>query len=585
VQALLPLAALLLMKRLVDAVAAGMGAGGADPAAWRRVGWLVAAAAAVAVANVLANALAGLIHEAQAQAVTDRVLDMLHAKSLEADLEYYETPRYYDTLHMAQGEAPYRPISIVNSLVGFLRSGLSLLAVAGLLIAFHWGVTLALLAAVVPGVIVRFRFAGQRYRWQRGRTPTQRLAQYFNFLLTSDASAKELRLYGLGPLLRRRFNALRRTLRLERLALARRRTGAEALAESAAVLAVFGAFLLLARRTLGGAITLGALVMYYQAFQRGQGFVRDMLTHLAMIYENNLFIASFYEFLALEPRVREPAAPQPVPRPLREGIAFEHVTFRYPGGTRPVLEDVSLHVRPGEHVALVGANGAGKTTLVKLLVRLYDPTAGTIRVDGIPLPAFALDAWRGSLGVVFQDYARYHLSARDNIAFGNPSAADDPARVEAAARRSGADAVLRRLPKGYDTLLGRWFDEGEELSIGEWQKVALARAFLRDAPILVLDEPTSALDARAEFEVFEQFHELARDRTALIVSHRLSTVRMVDRIVVLEDGAIAETGTHDDLMRRGGVYAALFELQAQRYREAAPPPSGRAGAPPQETPA
>jgi ATP-binding cassette subfamily B protein len=287
---------------------------------------------------------------------------------------------------------------------------------------------------------------------------------------------------------------------------------------------------------------------------------------MANLYEDSLFLSSLYEFLDLRPRVVEATVPRVLPRPLERGIAFNHVRFSYDGAARPVLEDITLTVRPGEHVALVGANGAGKTTLIKLLCRLYDPAAGGITLDGIDLRELELVALRRQISVVFQDYARYYLSARENIWLGNTALAPEDARIAAAARDSGADAVISQLPHGYETRLGKWFDGGQELSIGEWQKIALARAFLREAQIVVLDEPTSALDASAEYEVFQKFRQLAAGRTTILISHRFSTVRTADCIYVMDQGRIIEGGDHDALMGRGGRYAQMFELQARNYR-------------------
>jgi ATP-binding cassette subfamily B protein len=291
-----------------------------------------------------------------------------------------------------------------------------------------------------------------------------------------------------------------------------------------------------------------------------------MLTGLASLYENNLFLSDFKRFLELEPAVVDSPRPRAFPRPVRHGIEFDQVSFKYPGTSVDVLKDVSFAIGPGEHVALVGENGSGKTTLVKLLCRLYDPTGGTVRIDGIDLREFKLDELRANLAVVFQDYARYYLTARENIWVGNVSLPADSEQIAEAARKTGADSVIRALPQGYDTVLGRQFENGVELSVGQWQKLALARAFLREAPLIVLDEPTAALDPRAEAEVFDHFHELATGRTAIFISHRLSTVRHADRILVLVNGSIAEAGAHEDLVERAGVYASLFETQAKHYR-------------------
>ncbi|MGH7507671.1 MAG: ABC transporter ATP-binding protein [Longimicrobiales bacterium] len=564
-QGLVPLAALYLMKLIVDAVAEGIGAGDPD-AAFRRVAVLVLIAAGVGITTIVVRTIATLVGEAQAQVLTDHVHDVLHSKSVEVDLQYYENPEYHDSLHRAQQEAPYRPTRIVTELAQVAQNGVALLAVAGLLISFHWIIAVILLAAVVPAMLVKTKYSRRIYQWQLRQTTAQRQARYFNELLTADSYAKEIRLFHLGELFRGRFRDVSRRVRRERIAIATRRSLAEMVAQVSAIAAIFASFAFIAYRTVNGDNTLGDMVMYFGAFQRAQDHFREALAGVAGLYEDNLFLSDLFRFLDLEPRVPEPARPQALPKPMRAGIVLDHVAFRYPGSSRDALIDVSLEIRPGEHVALVGENGSGKTTLVKLLCRLYDPTSGSIRIDGIDLREFAIGDLRSEIGVIFQDFARYHLTALDNIGFGNVEFAADRERIVAAARETGAADVIERLKYGYDTILGKRFGDGAELSIGEWQKVALARAFLRDSLILVLDEPTSALDARAEYEVFRRFHQLAADRTAILISHRLSTVRMVDRIYVLQDGGIVESGVHDELMGRGGTYARLFEMQAQYYR-------------------
>jgi ATP-binding cassette subfamily B protein len=306
--------------------------------------------------------------------------------------------------------------------------------------------------------------------------------------------------------------------------------------------------------------------MYFQAFQRGQALLREMFSSLVSLYGNSLFLSNLYEFLDLKRTIAEPLHPKAFPKPLKIGIQFDRVQFRYPGSSRPLLEDISLTIRAGETIALVGENGAGKTSLIKLLCRLYDPTSGRITVDGIDLRQFQTTDLRREISVVFQDYAHYNLTARENIGFGNVNQLFHDDEIRLAAQKAGADEAIAALPYSYDTILGKQFEQGEELSIGEWQKVALARAFLRQAQILVLDEPTSALDAIAEHQVFEQFRQLTQGKTAILISHRLSSVKLADRIYVLQDGRIVESGTHNELIRRNGSYAHLFETQAQYYR-------------------
>jgi ATP-binding cassette subfamily B protein len=566
VQGALPLLALYLVKLIVDAVTFSVGAPD-KVAAFRQVALLIGLAAAVALFKALCQSIADLVKEAQTLAVTDHMYDVLHAKSIEVDLEYYENSKYLDTLHRAQKEGPYRPTQIINGLVRLGQSGISLIAMAVLLLSFHWVVALVLFAAAIPGVLVRLKYSEKMFRWQREWTQAERRASYFNWLLTGDAHAKEIRLFDLGDLFKQRFSDLRKQLRSERLDISRKRSIEDLVAQASGTCAVFGSFGFIAYRTLHGVITLGDMVMYFQAFQRGLSYLRETLGGVAHLYENNLFLSNLYEFLDLEPKVKEPLHPLSVPRPMRKGISFEHVGFQYPAGNGKVLEGISLGIEPGEVVALVGENGSGKTTLIKLLCRLYDPVEGAITLDGIDLRRFETTVLRREISVIFQDYVKYHLTARENIWLGNIDLPPEHKRITAAGREAGADDLITTLPKGYETVLGKWFEDGEELSIGEWQKVALARAFLRDAQLIVLDEPTSSLDVKSEYEVFKKFRQLLNGRSAILISHRFSTVRMADRIFVLEDGRVIENGTHEQLIQLGGKYAHLFERQAQYYRE------------------
>jgi len=564
-QGLVPLAQVWLMKLIVDAITRGV-ASPDHAAAFRTAATWIGVAAAVGLAAAFLRALAALVNEAMGQVVTDHVADVIHAQSIAVDLEYYENPRYYDVLHRAQQEAPYRPLRIINDLTTTGQALISLVAMASLLLTLHWLVGVVVVAAAVPGALVRLRFSGQLYRWQRQRTVADRLSVYLHWLLTDGARAKEVRLFDLGEVFRRWYRELRQTLRRERLAIARRRALGDVLSGAGAVAAVFGTFAYIAWQTIRGAISVGSMVMYYQAFQTSLTSLQQALGGLAGLYEDNLFLTYFHEFMALAPRLRRPPRPRPLPRPLREGVVFHGVTFRYPDSERTALVDVDLAIRPGEVCALVGHNGSGKTTLVKLLCRLYDPTAGCVTVDGVDLRELDPVELRRAVSVVFQDFSQYQFTARRNIWVGDVALPEDSPRIEAAARDAGAHDVLAGLRRGYDTPLGKLFDEGEELSIGEWQKVALARAFVRDAEVLVFDEPTSALDPAAEAKVFEHIRALARGRAVVLVSHRFSTVRLADRIHLMERGRIVESGSHEELVARGGVYAQLYELQARAYR-------------------
>ena len=399
------------------------------------------------------------------------------------------------------------------------------------------------------------------YQWQKERTRTERQALYIDWVLTGDIHAKEVRLFGLGDLLIERFSKLHSKLRHEKLSIGRKRSMEDFLAQAGATVAVFASFAFIAYRAVQGNITLGDMVMYFQAFQRGLNSMRDLLGSMASLYEDNLFLTNLFEFLNLEPKVKEPAHPQAVPQPLQKGIVFEDVRFHYPSSQRKVLEDISFSIAPGETIALVGRNGCGKTTLAKLLCRLYDPDQGAITLDGIDLKQFSIVSLRRNISVLFQDFVKYHMTAKENIWFGNVDQPIDEEKVADAAQKAGVHELIENLPKKYDTLLGKWFEEGEELSRGEWQKVALARTFLRKAQIILLDEPASSLDPRAEHEIFCKFKELTEGKTSLFISHRLSTVKMADRIIVMDKGKIVENGTYEELLQKKGSFACLFDTQ------------------------
>jgi len=564
-QTALSLLSLYLMKLVIDAMAAGLSS--PDKAAvFGRMATFVGLWGGVLLLSSVCQSVQALVSEAQAQMVTDHVHDILHAKSIEVDLEYYEDPQYFDTLHRAQQEAPFRPTRIVNGLVRVVQSAVSLVGIAGLLSSLHWLIAAVPFVSGLPQLFLRLAYAGKMYDWQRKSTEREREAWYYSSMLTRDQHAKEVRLFNLGSLFMSKFRDLRKQLRTERLRIIRGRSTREVVTQAGVTVVMLGTFVFVAYQAIQRSITLGGVVMFLQAFQRGQGSVQELLAGLAGLHEDNLFLSSLYEFLDLKPKVAQPSHPVPVARPMQTGIVFDHVTFRYPASTRTVLKNVSLSVPAGQVVALVGENGSGKTTLVKLLCRLYDPDDGTITFDGVDLRKLDLTALRREIAAIFQDYAHYNVTAWENIWFGNAHLPADQEEIVAAAQRSGAHDVVSGLPYGYDTVLGKWFEGGEELSIGEWQKMALARAFLRDAQIIVLDEPTSAMDAKAEYEFFARFRQLAEGRSALLISHRFSTVRMADLIYVLERGEIVEHGTHEELVASGGRYAQLFDRQARSYR-------------------
>ncbi|MEC4896288.1 MAG: ABC transporter ATP-binding protein [Oscillatoria sp. PMC 1051.18] len=565
IQSILPLIGLYLTKLIVDTIAASLATTDKN-LVWEQVIFLLILIALVTLATNFCNSLAELVNIAQAQKVTDYMENILHAKSVEVDLEYYENPQYHDTLQRAQREASYRPNQILNRLVQIGQNGLSLMAMVGLLLSLHWGVASVLFLAAIPAMLVKIKYAGIMYKWERQRTALEREAWYLRWLLTADIFAKEIRLFSLGNLLQIRFRGLREQIYHEKIGITTKRTFANFLAVSIGGIFIFGVYAFIVYQTIQGVLKLGDLVLYHQALSRGENALKSLLSSLSGLYEDNLFIANLYEFLELKPQVRQPLHPKAFPQPMQKGIIFEQVNFKYGNTTRQALRDINLILRPNETIALVGENGSGKTTLIKLLCRLYDPTSGKITIDGIDISDFDIATLRRQIGVIFQDYGKYHISARDNIWLGNINISRTDEKIIAAARQSGADRAIANLPQGYDTILGKLFHQGEELSIGQWQKIALARAFLRDSQIIVLDEPTSAMDAQAEYEVFEQFRQICQSRAAILISHRLSTVKMADRIYAIANGSIIESGTHAELMALGGTYAQMFETQARNYR-------------------
>ncbi len=564
IQGLLPLATLYLMKLLVDHVADALTQ--PDPQfQLNEVAFIMMGMGGVALLSSVISILANWVSRGHSLLVVDHMQHILHTKSLEVDLEYYENSQYYDRLHRAQQEAASRPIAILHSLIQVGQNGISLVAMGGLLIVFHWAVVPILMLGALPEFLVRLRYANKIYDWERSRTGEERKAWYLNWILTRDTHAKEIRLFQLGSYFKDMYQEIRALLRFEELSLEKKRAFATLGAQVVATIGIFGVYFFLAHRTLQGFLTLGDLVMYFQAIQRGASFLQQFSGSLSGLYEHNLFLNNLDEFLKVKSRIEEPILPIAVPVSSSRGLEFDGVTFTYPGDTQKRLSNFSFSVKPGEHIAFVGANGAGKTTLVKVLCRLYDPDEGQIRFDNHNIRDFSVEGWRSEISVIFQDFARYFLSVRENIAL-TKQGAPDLSRIKTAATQAGAHEFIESLPFGYDTILGKWFEGGQELSVGEWQKIALSRAFFRNSQILVLDEPTSAMDAKAEAQLFERFHQLTMGRMAILISHRLSTVKMVDRIYVVDHGEIVESGTHDELILQEGSYAELYEIQAKNYQ-------------------
>jgi ATP-binding cassette subfamily B protein len=486
-------------------------------------------------------------------------------KALSLDLHYFEDAQFYDKLQNARREANYRALQMINTSFNLVQNAITLASFAVGLLTFSPLVALVLFGATIPAFLAQTHFSRLHFRLLTWRAPESRRMSYLEHLLTVDSTVKEIKLFGLGEPLLQRYQELFWKFYKEDTALARRRSLISMLWGVVASISYYGAYAWIVLRTVAGTITIGDMTFYLTLFRQSQGTFQGLFYNLNQLFEAGLFMENLFGFLDLTPQM-DSGSGRKVPRPIQQGIEFRNVSFRYPDRDDWALRELNLTIRSGEKIALVGANGAGKTTLIKLLTRLYDPTEGQILLDGVDLRDYDLEDLRLSIGVIFQDFVRYQVSARENIGFGQIKDLADEPRILAAAERGGADEVVERLPQGYDTLLGRWFEKGAELSGGQWQKIALGRAFMRDSEVLVLDEPTAALDAEREYEIFQRFRDLTAGRIALLISHRFSTVRMADRIVVIEGGRLTELGTHAELLELGGTYARLFNLQAEGYR-------------------
>jgi ATP-binding cassette subfamily B protein len=564
VQGLLPVATVYLTRALVDRLAAGLGAG----VTWSSLRPIVIPAALLGGTLLLIDLLrgiAGWIRTAQAEYLKDHITDLIQRKSLDADLAFYEWPEYYDHLHRARAEAGYRPVALLGSVGGLLQNGLTLIAMGVILIPYGAWLPVVLLVSTVPALYVVLDFTLRQHQWRLRTTVEERRTWYYDWVLTTGETAAEVRLFGLGGHFRSLYQALRRRLCRERLQMARQEVLAELGASTIALLATGGAMAWMIVQALRGRVTLGDLALFYQAFQQGQRLMQTLLQNVGQLYANSLFLGNLFDFLALTPRVVDPPRPSPAPVSLSEGICFERVTFRYPGSQRLALEDFDLTIPAGQLVALVGPNGAGKSTVVKLLCRFYDPEAGRITLDGIDLHDLALEELRSRLTVLFQIPVHYNATVAENIALGDLNRGPGPEiEIQAAARAAGADETIAHLPRGYDQLLGNWFESGTELSVGEWQRIALARAFLRQAPIIALDEPTSTMDPWAETDWLARLRALAAGRTALFITHRFTTAMHADIIHVMVGGRIVESGCHQHLLAEGGRYAQSWAAQTQR---------------------
>jgi ATP-binding cassette subfamily B protein len=561
-RALLPLATLWVSKLIIDGVVGWISRGrGSLTGIWKLVALELTLAIASDVlgrANTLCDSLLG-------DRFTNRVSVRLMEHASRLDLASFEDPVFYDKLDRARRQTTGR-MGLLAALLNMCQDILTLMSLSTGLIVFSPWLMALLAAAVIPSFLGETHFTSLAYSVLYRRTPERRKLDYLRLLGASVQSAKEVKIFGLGAYLSKHYDQVSTDIFNENKALAIRRAVVGSGLNVISTGGYYGAYAVVLGQTLAGAVSLGSFTFLTGAFTRSRAYIEKILSGFNDISEQAVFLKDLFEFFAMEPTIAVAPNAIPAPRPIRQGFEFRNVAFAYSGSERTVIQNINFCLHPQEKLALIGLNGAGKTTLTKLLARLYDPTEGQILLDGIDLREYDVEDLRREIGVIFQDYMRYDLLVRENIGFGKVESLGDKPRVESAALKSLANGVIDRLPNGYDQMVGRRFEGGVDLSGGEWQKFALARAYMRDAQLLILDEPTATLDARAEYEVFQRFSELTCDRMAILISHRFSTVRMADRILVLGDGSIQEQGTHEQLLSLGGRYAELFELQAAGYR-------------------
>ena len=565
VGALLPASQAWVGKLIVDGVVAAI-QHGANPEQVKTIFIYLTIELALFLLNTALNHARRLIQQLIQLQLANRIRGEIIHKALALDLAFFEHPEFYDRLQNARRESGYKPVDLIDDTFLIVQNTITLISFAVLLLRFSPWLVVILLATSIPAFIAETRFSEEGFRLLTRRAPETRQINYLARLLTEDSSAKEIKLFNLGQTLLTRYMTLFERFFREDKSLALRRAIVGFSLGLIATLGFYGSYAWIVWRTVQGKISLGDMTLYLSIFRQGQSTFQAILSAVGSIYENNLFMAELFGFLGLKPQMSIAAPPRVLPVPLRTGIEFRGVGFQYPESGEWAVRDIHLSIRPGEKIALVGPNGAGKTTLIKLLSRLYDPTEGAILIDGIDIRELDPVDLRQRIGVIFQDFVRYHVPARENIGFGQIEKLDGMEQIIESARKSGAHPIIENLPDGYETMLGRWFHGGHELSLGQWQKIALARAFMRDAEILVLDEPTASLDAATEYEIFRHFQELTVGKMAILISHRFSTVRMADRIVVIEEGRIAEIGSHDELLSQQGIYAHLFGMQAEGYR-------------------
>lgn len=560
VQGLLPVAVVYLTKAIVDRMVEVLGSGGGWQS-FRPVLVLVVFFVTVQVLIVVLRNVLSIVRTMQSQLVQDSISSIIQEKSVALDLIFYESAEYFDKLHRARTDAAHRPMELIESLGSIIQNSITLVAMASVLVPYSIWAPVALLVSTAPALFIVLHHRFRQYQWRRENTENERRVWYYDWLLTSRENAAEIRIFELGNYFRSAFQHLRGSLRAETVKLQVSQAVAELGAALFALVVTGVAMGWMVWRAVAGSVTMGDLALFYQAFNQGQRLMRSLLENVGQMYSSSLFIADFFDFLELEPRITDPEESDAMPAKLERGIGFDGVTFRYPSCPEPVLQDFSMDIGAGRITAIVGANGAGKSTLVKLLCRLYDPESGSVAYDGVDIRRYDVHAVRRMVTILFQDPVHFQATVTDNIRLGDIAMPENIDAIDTAATAAGADRLINGLPWQYQAQLGRWFEGSRDLSGGEWQRIALARAFWRRSPIIILDEPTGSMDSWSEMDWLKRFRKLAKNRTALIIAHRFTTAMQADIIHVMDKGRIIESGSHEELVRLGGRYAASWKEQ------------------------
>jgi ATP-binding cassette subfamily B protein len=560
IKSAIPLTVLYVGKEIIDEIIRLINEGGGDMSyLWLMLGLELLLAVLSDVINRGITLLDSLLGDLFANETSVKLIH--HAATL--DLYQFENPEFYDKLERARRQTSGRTV-LMSQVLSQLQDIITVLFLAGGLIAFNPWLLLILIVAVIPSFLGETHFNQRSYSITRSWTPERRELDYLRYIGASDQTAKEVKIFNLADFLAGRFDEVAYRYYVANRDLAVRRAAWGSVLSSLGTLSYYGAYVFIIIQTVNGLITVGTLTFLAGSFERMRNMLQSIMNRFSRITQGALYLQDLFDFFDINPTIRA-NGDRPFPTPVREGFTFDNVSFKYPNSERWAIRHLSFYLKVGEKLALVGENGAGKTTLVKLLARLYEPTEGRILIDGADIREYSLKDLRDNIGIIFQDYIRFHMRASENIAIGNIGSLEELPVIEDAARKSLADTVVEELPERYEQLLGKRFEGGIDLSGGQWQKIALARAYMRNAQLLILDEPTSALDARAEHEVFQRFSDLIEGKTAVLISHRFSTVRMADRILFLENGRLLELGSHEELLAIGGKYAELFHLQAQGY--------------------